>query len=352
MGQKDNKKGSTTPYDDALRVELEKMPRVMIPLINEAFNKQYDPGTTLVQFKNEHMMFGRKAITDSHLYVGEITVENHHYHFECESSGKEISIRMAEYDLMIALEGIKETSEGIHQILLPSSAVLYLRYPASIQEYSILRLTNARGESLDHWIRNIRVTDYTEEEIIQKKLYALFPFYFFRYEKIFCKMEIDEELREKTLGEYLKVIEAMEKGIKELSDSSITFAILLELAGKVSVSLLKKHKKTKERMKEIMGGNLIKLKTIEMYEAGKAEGMAAGKAAGKAEGMAAGKAEGKAEGIAEGKAEGIAEGRAEGVIETLYSLVKDKILSLKDAANRAGLSEAAFMEQASKICKE
>ena len=39
------------------------------------------------------------------------------------------------------------------------------------------------------------------------------------------------------------------------------------------------------------------------------------------------------------------DGRREGIIETLISLVKDGILSIKDAANRAGSSETAFEQK-------
>lgn len=50
------------------------------------------------------------------------------------------------------------------------------------------------------------------------------------------------------------------------------------------------------------------------------------------------RAEGKAEGIAEGKAEG----RTEGILFTLTSLVRDGVLSIKDAASRADMTESAF----------
>ena len=38
-------------------------------------------------------------------------------------------------------------------------------------------------------------------------------------------------------------------------------------------------------------------------------------------------------------------GRREGIIETLISLVKDGILSIKDAAKRAGITETAFEQK-------
>jgi len=57
-------------------------------------------------------------------------------------------------------------------------------------------------------------------------------------------------------------------------------------------------------------------------------------------------AEGRAEGLAKGIAEGRAEGRAEGKFETLAELVQRKLLSIKDAAEQAGLSEVEFCRKA------
>ena len=54
-------------------------------------------------------------------------------------------------------------------------------------------------------------------------------------------------------------------------------------------------------------------------------------------------------GKAEGKAEGIAEGKAEGMVEILANLVKDGILTFKDAAARANMTESAFEAAVKKL---
>ena len=62
------------------------------------------------------------------------------------------------------------------------------------------------------------------------------------------------------------------------------------------------------------------------------------------------KAESKAEGIQQGKAEGRAEGMQQGRLEErmalLLNLVKDKLLSITEAAKRLGVSEKEFMRLA------
>ena len=53
----------------------------------------------------------------------------------------------------------------------------------------------------------------------------------------------------------------------------------------------------------------------------------------------------KEDGIREGIKIGREEGREEVVFDVLFSLVKKKLLSVKDAANQAGISEEAFRQK-------
>ena len=55
-----------------------------------------------------------------------------------------------------------------------------------------------------------------------------------------------------------------------------------------------------------------------------------------------GREEGRAEGLAEGEAKGTIKGKAEGRWTTLVELVHDGLLTVKEAAKRAGMSEEAF----------
>ena len=57
-------------------------------------------------------------------------------------------------------------------------------------------------------------------------------------------------------------------------------------------------------------------------------------------------AKGRAEGLAEGEAKGTIKGKAEGRWTTLMELVQDGLLTMKEAAKRAGMSEEAFRKLA------
>ena len=63
------------------------------------------------------------------------------------------------------------------------------------------------------------------------------------------------------------------------------------------------------------------------------------------EGRKKGRKEGLKEGRKEGRKEGKKEGRKEGVMETLIPLIKDGVLTMKEAASRFGISEEALRKR-------
>ena len=146
-------------------------------------------------------------------------------------------------------------------------------------------------------------------------MFVLFPFYLFRYESSFWKIEHNNEKLEAFIEDYQKVIQAIGEGSLKLSDPTTTFFTLLDLAYKTNVHLLKQDSTNiRDRMDQIMGGELLKVKALEIFEEGKAEG----------------------------KAEGLAEGKTEGILETLTSLVKKGILDIETAAKEAGMPAKDF----------
>ena len=50
-------------------------------------------------------------------------------------------------------------------------------------------------------------------------------------------------------------------------------------------------------------------------------------------------------GIAKGESRGIRKGIREGMMTTLFGLARDKLISIKDAALRAGMTEEEFQRQ-------
>ena len=95
----EEKSKSGTVYDDVFRTMIDKMPHLVIPLINEVFGKQYPDSEPVTALQNEHLeIMEDKVITDSYLKIAD-----KYYHVECQSSPDgTMAIRMIEYDFLIA----------------------------------------------------------------------------------------------------------------------------------------------------------------------------------------------------------------------------------------------------------
>ncbi len=126
---------NNTIFDDVFRTMLEKMPKLIIPLINEIFSTDYPMDIPIIQLRNEHQTKNGERITDSYFIIGE-----KRYHIECQSTKDSgMIIRMIEYDFSISLENIQQEN-GIYRMYFPHiSEKTYVS--SSILHYAIRKET-------------------------------------------------------------------------------------------------------------------------------------------------------------------------------------------------------------------
>ena len=152
-----------TIFDDVFRTIAQKMPALLIPLINEVFQTNYPEDIHFQQLRNEHYEKLGKIITDSILQI-----EGRTYHLECQSSldGRMV-IRMFEYDFSIALE-LAEKNNGIFEIEFPQSCVLYIRNHRehSLPKHHEAIVKFADGQQILYRVPILRAQNYTVYSII------------------------------------------------------------------------------------------------------------------------------------------------------------------------------------------
>ena len=153
----------------------QKMPYLLIPLINEVFQTNYPEDIRFQQLRNEHYEKLGKIITDSILQI-----EDHTYHLECQSSldGRMV-IRMFEYDFSIALE-LAQKNNGIFEIEFPQSCVLYIRNhrKRSLPDYHEAIVKFADGQQIVYRVPILRAQNYTVDSIFEKRLLILLPYHY------------------------------------------------------------------------------------------------------------------------------------------------------------------------------
>lgn len=231
--------------------------RLLIPLVNEIFKKNISEDATIEHLSNE--VFYHKNEEEKEQLVKRITdalvcVEGGKYHLECESKNDgEILIRISEYDMQIALNDAKYKNHKV-EMELPETAVIFLRNHHTLPEKGEI-VYRKGGESISHRIPYFEVGKYTLEELTEKHLYLLFPFYLMRYEHAIKhntskKFELIEKEAEKV---FQVLTEAYNSRILSLTE----YEHILTLCDDV-VKEISQGSKIRERLVNVMGTEVLK----------------------------------------------------------------------------------------------
>ena len=277
---------TSTPYDDAQRTLSVDCPSLLIPLVNEAFQTNYPLDADVKLYNNEFFITtgnDQKRITDSNFSMGgETTIR---YHFECQSTEDgSLTLRLFEYGAQIALT-MEDYSKDESTFIFPHAAVLYLRTENTTPTSIKMRIVTPGGD-VSYEIPVVKVQDYGLEEIFEKRLLFLLPYYFLRYQLELLERDVDarQSLRDTYQNIFQRLI-LLEQGgeITEFTRQSIKAMI-----DKVAVFRAGKYAGVKKEVEEIMGGKILNYEAKDIrnkaLREGRAEGISIGKEAGRQEG--------------------------------------------------------------------
>mgnify|MGYP004471347863 CR=1 FL=1 len=261
----EEKADRSTIFDDVFRTIAQKMPQLLIPLINEVFHTNYSEDTDFEQLRNEHYEKYGKIITDSIIRIGP-----HLYHIECQSKrDADMVIRMFEYDISIALEHTSK-AEDIWKIEFPRSCVLYVRNHHHLPEYHTAIVKFADGQQVTYQVPIIHAQKYTVNAIFEKQLLILLPYHILRYEHFLKNNKTNEKKIEQLLKDYRKInqqlTETAEKGKK-----SELYQDMICLIQQIADYIIPKNSEVRKGIGEIMGGNILTLPS-DYIEEGRKEG--------------------------------------------------------------------------------
>ena len=307
-------------FDDVFRTMLERIPEVMIPLINEVFGTKYADNEIILQLKNEHYTKSGVVITDCVLEIG-----GKQYHLECQSNpDNTIALRMIEYDIAIALQNVKTIelttgAEHDYEMTFPKSCVLYLRHNGRTKDKAGVRIRFQDGTSHMYEIPIIKVQEYAKEEIFEKGLLAFLPYYLMRYESRLSEICRDAEKSKRLQMEYFDIRKRLEMSTGK--EKGLLYVELISHMKRVTDYILKQEPEMREKMEEIaMGGQVYETLTDQLL------------------------AQGRAEGHEEGRVEGHAEGQAVGIFIAVSRLVENGRYSEKEACEILGVEYEKYLK--------
>lgn len=244
----EEKADRSTIFDDVFRTIAQKMPQLLIPLINEVFHTNYSEDTDFEQLRNEHYEKYGKIITDSIIRIGP-----HLYHIE----DADMVIRMFEYDISIALEHTSK-AEDIWEIEFPRSCVLYVRNHRHLPEYHTAIVKFADGQQVTYQVPIIHAQKYTVNAIFEKQLLILLPYHILRYEHFLKSNKANEKKVQLLLEDYREINQQLAKTAEQEKKSKL-YRDMICLIQQIADYVIPKENKIRKGIGEIMGGNIITL---------------------------------------------------------------------------------------------
>lgn len=252
---------NNTIFDDVFRTLVEKMPQLVIPLINEVFGTNYPEDIELKQRRNEHQTKDGEMITDSHLQIAEKS-----YHVECQSTkDSTMVIRMIEYDFAIALDSVNKES-GIVKGYFPYSCVLYLRGKTGEPTLE-MELIMPDGKIVKYKVPILYLQKYTKDMIFQKKLFFLLPFYIMKYEKSKKELQESDEKLQELLEEYRIIERRLEEEFLDEGKEK-EYRDIMELIIRIADYILEDTENARKGLGEIMGGKVLELESDRLISQG------------------------------------------------------------------------------------
>ena len=276
-----------TPYDDAFRTMMNDCVMLLIPVLNEVFDKNYTGREKIVPHPNEHFINQQdgkeqKRVTDSALSIISENGEEDKYVFECQSNADDtLIIRIFEYITQVALDSGEIINHKLI-VTIPNAAVLFLRANKTTPNAMTIFI-NTPGGSVNFDVPIMKVNSYSLEQIFEKNLYFLLPFYIFNLEKNFPKYEKNSEELENLKNEYANFMVRLEQAVTDGKIFTHDKRTILEMSKKVLENIAAKYNNIQKEVKEIMGGRVLDYEGRSIFYDGIKQGRIEGEERGRSE---------------------------------------------------------------------
>jgi len=276
-----HEKITATPYDDVFRTLLNDCEQLIIPMINEIFGKNYTGKEKIVFHPNEHFINQQdgkeqKRITDSAFSIISENGEEDKYVFECQSNADDtLIIRIFEYITQVALDSGEIINHKLI-VTIPNAAVLFLRSNKNTPNAMTI-VINTPGGSVNFDVPIMKVTSYSLEQIFEKNLYFLLPFYIFNLEKNFPKYEKNSEELENLKNEYADFMVRLEQAVTDGKIFTHDKRTILEMSKKVLENIAIKYSNVQKEVKKIMGGKVLDYEGRNIFYEGIEQGRSEGR---------------------------------------------------------------------------
>jgi len=128
------------------------------------------------------------------------------------------------------------------------------------------------GGEISYPVKVFKVQSYTIEEIFQKKLLFLIPFYIFTHEKRFRVYNTNEKRLDALKNEYEEIIQQLETLMNVGEIDEFTKCMIVDMSNRVLQHITMKYENVREGVKTVMGGKVLNYEAKDILNQGIEQG--------------------------------------------------------------------------------
>lgn len=175
-------------WDELTKLITARMPRQLLPIIEEVFHKKYPKNVSITLLQNEHIIPSVTPEKHMNNILTDITVlvdNKDIYHFECQMNmDNEMVIRLVEYDFHIALTFNQFINEdGTYSVSFPQSVIMYPGTSEKVDNLLTCNVIFPDGSSHKYTVPVVKIQSYSLSDIKEKHLTFFIPFLLLRFRK-------------------------------------------------------------------------------------------------------------------------------------------------------------------------
>ena len=119
----------------------------------------------------------------------------------------------------------------------------------------------------------LKIKSYTIDDIFEKNLLFLIPFYIFTYESRFAEIEEDEDRLAEMREDYQKIVDRLENLVNRGKLDEFSKKTITDMAERVLKSLAKKYKRNRKGVGSLMRGRVLDYEAKRIWNEGRSEGI-------------------------------------------------------------------------------
>ena len=241
----------------------------LINVINGLFNENYDPDNADVDVIKTATEYVKKNLdiirADIFLQVtSQDKTKDYHLEFQLAAGGKNIIVRLLEYDIQYALDNLRlEDDIASAVVRLPKCIVLHFEPSGTIPSKYRMKVEFPNGTSGEYEADVMKYYDYADKALVDKKLYNLLPLQLFllRAELEKTHKGKDEQARQAAIANAKEMIDKIFDAVTELHQEQKIDANDYDKIG-TGLAEIMKHLDTRYNLNNELIGGIKVIKTL------------------------------------------------------------------------------------------